>query len=280
MVRIITDSTCDIPPERVAKLNIEVLPLVVNFGNESYRDGVDISVPEFYERLAKSDVLPFTSQVNPSEFEAAFRRCVEASDEVVYLGISSELSGTYQSAYLAKVLLPDASIHIIDTHTVTFALGLLVEIAVSLRDKGLSAEKIAENIRELSTRTRLVAAVDTLKYLKMGGRLSAASAVVGSLLNISPIVSVVNGKVQAIGKARGRKAAFRFMLRELQNDRRDEDYPVSFGHSHAPERLMECMEFFAPHVDTACAVIGNIGCIVGTHAGPGAVGIAYIIKQA
>lgn len=279
MVRIITDSTSDISQQRGAQLGIDILPLTVNFGSESYKDGVDISIEAFYAKLAQAETLPFTSQINPNEFEEIFSRYLNAGEEMVYLGISSELSGTMQSAYLARNTLDSPDIHILDTKTTTFSLALLVEEAVKLRDAGHSAQEIASRIDALSRRTSLIACVDTLKYLKMGGRLSAASAAVGEILSIRPLISLVQGKVEAVGKARGRKAAFKSMLKLVEKEGVDEDYPVSFGHSNSPEILQECLDFFAPYVDTKNALICNIGCTIGTHAGPGAVGIGYIRRK-
>jgi DegV family protein with EDD domain len=279
MVRIITDSTSDLGRAHGEELGIDILPLTVHFGQESFRDGVDISIPEFYAKLTSSNTLPSTSQVNPSDFETLFRQYTADGDEVLCLLISSDLSGTCQSALMARDMVGSENIHIVDTRSVTFALGLLVEEAVRLRDSGKTAAEIADVITGLSRRLCLVAAVSTLKYLKMGGRLSATSAVVGGLLNINPIVSVQNGKVEAIGKTRGRKAAFQFMLKYLQQNPADPGYPVAFGHSNDPEALSACMEFFSAYVDTKSCVVGDIGSIVGTHAGPGATGIAYFAAE-
>ena len=208
MIRIVTDSTSDLSRERREELNIESLPLSVHFGEETFRDGVDITNREFYERLAQVETLPTTAQVNPEEFAALFRKYLDQGDEVVGIFISGAMSGTCQSAAIARDMVDgEAHIFIVDSHTVTFALGLLVETAVLLRDQGLSAREIAARIEELSGRTRLLAVVDTLKYLKMGGRIRAATAVVGGLLGISPIITIENGLVESIGKARGRKAA-------------------------------------------------------------------------
>jgi len=276
MVRIITDSTSDLSRARGSELGIDILPLTVHFGQESFRDGVDISISEFYRKLASAESLPSTSQINPSDFETLFRQYIAEGDEVVCLLISSDLSGTCQSAFMARDMVDPDKIFVVDTRNVTFALGLLVEEAVSMRDAGKDAAQIAAEIDALSRRLCLIAVVSTLKYLKMGGRLSTTSALVGGLLNINPIVSIIDGKVEAIGKARGRKAAFEFILRHIQQNPPDPDYPVAFGHSNDPDALASCMSYFAPYLNTEKPLVGDIGSIVGTHAGPGAVGIAYI----
>ncbi len=197
---------------------------------------------------------------------------------MIFIGISSKLSGTCQSAYMAKETIDSQMIHIVDSETVSYAMALLVMEAVKLREKGLSAGEIVKIIEGLKKRLVLIAGVETLKYLKMGGRLSAASAALGEFLNIRPIISVVEGKVIAIAKARGRKAVFKQMLKEMEKDGVDKAYPFCFGHSNAPEILKECRDFFAPYVDEDNLIIENIGCVVGTHAGPGAVGIGYVKK--
>ncbi len=278
MVRIITDSTSDVSTEEQKQLDIHVVPLTVYFPDGSYQDGVDLSHEEFYEKLAAADKLPTTSQVNPETFAALFQAYVDAGDEVVGLFLSGELSGTCQSARIAADMVDSERVHILDSRNVTFSLGLLVKQAARLRDKGLSAREIAEHIESLTGRLRLVAVVDTLKYLKMGGRLSTASAVVGGILGINPLIALVDGKVEAIGKVRGRRAAFEFMAKYLQEHPVDTEYPVAFGHSNAPALMEECRDYFAPLVGTDWLEYSSIGCIVGTHAGPGATGFAYVEK--
>ena len=280
MIRIVTDSTSDLSRERREELNIESLPLSVHFGEETFRDGVDITNREFYERLAQVETLPTTAQVNPEEFAALFRKYLDQGDEVVGIFISGAMSGTCQSAAIARDMVDgEAHIFIVDSHTVTFALGLLVETAVLLRDQGLSAREIAARIEELSGRTRLLAVVDTLKYLKMGGRIRAATAVVGGLLGISPIITIENGLVESIGKARGRKAAFQWIERRMESEQPDLSLPVSFGHSNSPEAMAECQAYFADKVAGAAVLGLDIGSVVGTHVGPGATGIVYFVKR-
>ncbi|MHB1315426.1 MAG: DegV family protein [Christensenellales bacterium] len=276
MIRIITDSTCDIDPKRVAQLGVRVVPLTVNFGKDSYIDGVELSIEEFYNKLATTQELPTTSQVNPADFETVFKEYAENGDEIVGLFISSKLSGTYQSAVIAKETLQLGNIYLVDTLTVSFGLHLMVDIAAKMRDQGCSAKSIAEKIENLSRKNRLIASLDTLKYLKMGGRLSSTAAFVGSVLGISPIITLTDGAVTVLGKARGQKGAFKLMLDYMQEHGRCKEYPVSFGHSNSQEALNKCIDYFASEVGDAQVLTGNIGCIVGTHAGPGAVGVAYI----
>lgn len=280
MIRIITDSTSDLSWETCERLGVEAMPISVHFGSESFRDGVDITHAEFYRRLAQAEALPTTSQLNPDELATLFRSCRDSGDEVVGIFLSGDLSGTLQSAQIAREMAGNQGIYIVDSRNATFALGLLVERAAALRDQGLSAADLADAVRELAGRLRLVAVVDTLKYLKMGGRISAATAMVGGILGISPIVAVEDGKVESIGKARGRQAALRWIGERLAQEDVDLSLPVAFGHSHCEEALRDCMEHFSALREQACGVmIGSLGSAIGTHVGPGAVGLAYFLKK-
>ena len=225
MVKIVTDSSCDLSPKRCAELGVDMLPITVNFGEESYRANIDISNEEFYEKLAAAEELPHTAQITPAQFQEIFMPYKESGDDVVCLFISSKMSGTLQSARVAANILGAENILLPDTLHVTFALGLLVEEAVKMRDAGLSGPQIVEKIQELIPRIRLFAMIEDLKYLKMGGRLSATSALVASILGICPIITLKDGLVEVVGKARGKKAAFaairKFVEKDLQRLLRD-----------------------------------------------------------
>ncbi len=279
MIRIITDSTCDLHPALGESLGVEVVPLAVHFGEEIFQDGVDITNEEFYSRLSRVETLPTTSQVNPEAFAERFQAYVDQGDQVLGIFISSALSGTYQSAIIAKDMVGEGEIHLVDSRTTTFALALLVERAARLRDEGRSAGEIAEAITALSGRTRLLAVVDTLKYLKMGGRINAATAMVGGLLGITPIITIENGIVEAVGKARGRKAAFQWMEKFMEGESPDLSLPVAFGSSNAPAAMAECREFFQKIIGDTPFFECDIGSVVGTHVGPGAAGIVYFAKK-
>lgn len=281
MIRIVTDSTSDLAHQRAAQLGVEVVPLTVHFGeNEAYRDGVDITNGEFYARLSRAEALPTTAQVPPETFVHCFERLTANGDQVLGIFISSAMSGTYQSACIARDIVDGENIAVVDTQTVTFGLGLVVETACLLRDQGLSLEELAGRLEELSRRVRLLAVVDTLKYLKMGGRISGATAMVGGILGITPIISIENGLVVSVGKSRGRKPGFQFIEKWLdEKEAIDTSLPVSFGHSNAPEAMEECMAYFAHKTAGAQLCPSDIGAVVGTHVGPGATGLAYFVKQ-
>ena len=279
MIRIITDSSSDMSLKRCKELNIDLIPLRVHFGQESYRSLIEISNQEFYEKLAGSEALPTTSQITPGEFEQIFTEYTAQGDEVIGLFISSKMSGTYQSALVAKELTGSDKIHIVDTMTVTFALALLVEEAVKMRDSGsLTAAEIAVRIAELVPRTRLWAAVDTLEYLKKGGRLSPTSAWVAGILGICPIITISGGLVATAGKARGRAASYKLIDGLLDKSEISSDYSLTIGHSNSPKNLEAFNDFFHSRLKKREINICDIGSIVGTHVGPGACGIAYISK--
>lgn len=279
MVRILTDSTCDLSLKRREALGVEVAPLSVHFGEASYRDGVDLNNGEFYARLRQAETLPTTAQVNPEDFAVRFRKHRENGDEVVGIFISSLLSGTCQSANIARDMVDEDHIFVVDSGTVTFALGLLVERAAVLRDEGLGAKEIAAEVEKLSKRVRFYAVVETLKYLKMGGRISAATAVVGGMLGITPILNIRDGVVEAAGKSRGRKGAYQWMEKRMNAEPVDLSLPVAFGHSDAPAVMAECEAYFLERSHGMDVRESDIGAVVGTHAGPGCAGIAYFVKE-
>jgi DegV family protein with EDD domain len=279
MVRIITDSTSDIPQTDGEALGITVVPLTVHFGSASFRDGIEMSKKEFYERLAAAETLPTTSQIPPGEFTALFQSLIDKGDEIVGIFISSEMSGTYQSAVVAWEQVNTEKIHVIDSRSATFELALLVHEAVRCSDKGMNSKEIAERIQSLIKRIRLFAVIDTLKYLKMSGRISTATAFVGGVLGINPIIAIINGKVESVGKSRGRKAGLKIMDDLIAADPPDTDYSTVFGHSNAPEALKTTEEYFVKSYNISDYFEIEMGITVGTHVGPGAAGIAYIAKE-
>ena len=278
MVKIVTDSSCDISPQRCAELGVEMLPITVIFGDTSYRANIDISNEEFFEKLSVAEELPKTAQITPNQFQEIFKPYQESGDDVVCLFISSKMSGTLQSARVAKNILGAENILLPDTLNVTFALGLLVEEAVKMRDAGMTGAEIVEKIEELIPRIRLFAMIEDLKYLKMGGRLSATSALVASILGICPIITLKDGLVEVVGKARGKKAAFAAIRKWVEKEPISSDYCVTMGHANVPENCKALQEFLGDLLKKREVHVCSIGSIVGTHTGPGAVGLAYIKK--
>ncbi|HHV50955.1 MAG TPA: DegV family protein [Candidatus Avimonas sp.] len=280
-VRIITDSSCDHPFSIQKEWDIKIMPFKVIFGDDEYVDGQDLTIQQFYQLMYTATELPKTVQINPIEFEEVFKEYLDAGDEIVVLPISRHMSGTYNNALVAKEQFPGAPIYVVNTLNVTFGLGLLVEIAVRLRNQGLDAKSIAEQIESIKERVRLYAVVGDLKYLKMGGRLSSAGAVVGTLLGIKPIICIQEGKVIGIDKARGIKAGYQAVLSYAKKDGIDFSYPVYFGHSDFPGGMEELISLYKQEFEgweNGEIHASDIGPIVGTHAGPGCTGIAFIAK--
>ena len=278
-IRIITDSTSDIPLEDQERLGIDIVSLCVIFGENKYTDGIDLKKPQFYDMLSKSTTLPTTSQVNPDGFVDFFKKYTEAGDDVIVITISSKLSGTYQSAVIAKQMVGSNRIYLVDSDSATFGLALLVYEAIKQRDNGIDAKQIFESLMGLKDRVKFYAVVNTLKYLKMGGRLSSSAAIIGEVLGIKPLVTVADGEVKSIGKERGQKAAFSWILGKMQNAIPDKQYPIVFGHSNAPDIMDSFIALIdAGGVDIKDHKVCEIGGVIGTHAGPGCAGVAYIAQ--
>ena len=274
-VKIIIDSTTDLIKE--VKDKVEVVPLTLRFGEEEFIDGVTIDHKMFYEKLIESDVIPTTSQAAPSAFIPYFDKVKEDGDSAVVIAISSKLSGTYQSACIAS----DGydNIHIVDSGNVTIGAGVLVEYALSLVEQGLSAKEIADKLEEVKDKVIIVAMLDTLEYLKKGGRISAAVAFAGGVLNIKPVVSVDKGVISMLGKARGSKQGNNLLAQEIEKAGGvDFDKPVLLGYTGLSDTLLtkyvEDSKEMWSHAKTELnsTVIGSV---IGTHVGPGAVAVAF-----
>ncbi len=282
-VHIITDSAADISKERVAQWGIEVLPLRTNIGGVEYLDGITLSSQEFFEKLIEMDGLPTTSAIAPGEYVQAFRTALSKGDEVVCICLSSKLSACYQSAMIALADFPDAALHVVDSLNATLGQQLLVQRAIALRDQGLSAATIAEDLEQSRGRIRLVALVGTLEYLKRGGRVSAAVALAGGLLGIKPVIAVEEGEVKVLGQARGSKNS-RNMLVEQARKCGGISYaePYLVAYSGLSDKLLQkYLEDSAAHfpVDVAQIPVCQIGSTIGTHVGPGAVAVAFFARS-
>lgn len=276
-MRIITDSSSDLTPELIAKFGVDlVIPMKISIDGQEYLDKVDIQDEPFYrDILPNCQSLPKTSQVTANEYCEIFNRYPD--EELVVMPISSGLSGSYSSACVAREMLGREDIYVVDNKSTALALALMVQIACTRRDEGHSAREIAEEIEALSGRVRVYAVVETLRYLVMGGRLSKAAGLVGSALNLKPIICLKDGTLSAVGKARGTKAAVRLM-RELvdANEIIDTDYPVYYAHAFNDEGVGLIQETFAEY--PASAPVLTVGCIVGTHTGPRVSAISFITK--
>ncbi len=278
-IRIITDSTSDISREQAEKLGVSVIPLKVIFGDTEYREGVDITIEGFYERLIHSEKLPTTSQPSPEDFMRSFLSAKEAGDSVLVILIAGKLSGTVQSASIAKDLVEYDDIHIIDSTNTIMGLRLLVEHAVKLRDLGTDVKEIAGILEELKERIVFLAMVDTLEYLHKGGRLSKSSAILGSLLNFKPIITLKDGAIGVLGKERGANKAIARLLEFIDEQGTiDTRFPVYFGYTAEESKARLLMDSAVNKYHLSESGLYPVGCVVGTHAGPGACVITYIRK--
>lgn len=278
-VKIIVDSTSDLTPDIQDRV-IEV-PITICFGNTAYVDGVEITNKEFYEKLIENDVLPTTSQPSPDAFENAYKKIKEDGDTAVVITISANLSGTFQSANIAREGYEDI-ITIVDSGSVAIGAGILVEYALRLVDEGKSATEIVEELMKARENIYLVALLDTLEYLKKGGRISATAAIAGSLLSIKPVINVVDGVINTIGKARGSKQGNNLLVKEIENAGGvDFSMPSLLGYTGLSDLLLkkyieDSAYLWEGSVDKLNSTI--IGSAIGVHAGPGAVAVAFFKK--
>ncbi len=276
MVKIILDSSTDLAPGLSGRFEWVNLPIF--FGEQRFIDGVNLTHAEFYERLASCETLPKTSQATPYEFAEIFKKITENGDDAVVLTISKKLSGTFQSAEIAAQDFA-GRVHVVDSETVTIAAGVLAEYALSLADSGLSAAEISEKLEKAKKKVRLVAMVDTLEYLKKGGRISKTVAFAGELLSFKPVVSVEDGEVRLLGKARGAKAGNNLLEQEIAKAGGvDFKMPVLLGYSGTDDgTLRRYVDDFSTlwrgHTDALRS--SEIGSVVGTHVGPGAIAVAF-----
>lgn len=279
-VRIIVDSTTDLPEQTARR--VTVVPLTIHFGEQQYVSGVDIDARKFYEMLVEGDVLPTTSQPTPYAFTQVFQEAVDAGDTVVCITASSKLSGTYQSACIAAADFP-GKVFVVDSLTVAIGGGILTEYALSLTDKGMDAEEIAWKLMQKREKVRLLALLDTLEYLKKGGRISSAVAFAGGLLNIKPVIAVADGEVKMLGKARGSKQGNNLLVQEIDKAGGvDFEKPLLLGYTGLSDALLQ--KYI---VDSAALWQGKVeqlpvsivGSVVGTHAGPGAVAVAFFAAE-
>ena len=274
-VRIVVDSSCDLVP--ALRDRVAIAHLTVHFGDAEYVDGVDLTAEEFYEKMAVSKDLPRTSQANPLVFGDLFEEAVNAGHEVVCITCSSRLSGTFQSATIAAEDFP-GKVFVVDTLNIALSGAIMAEYALGLVDAGKSAREISEELYAIRDKARLFAVVDTLEYLQRGGRVSKTVAIAGGLLAIKPIIGLVDGQVAMVGKARGNKAANRLMNQEIEKLGIDCTKPCLLGYTGTDDSLLkkyltESGDFWP--ADTKTMVVSGV---VGAHAGPGAVAVAFFAK--
>ena len=276
--RIIIDSTADLIPE--LKNRLSVVPLTVHFGDEEYIDGVTITYQQFYEKLVACDTLPSTSQATPDAFSRVFEEVAKAGESAVVLTLSSKLSGTYQSAMIAAE--DFENIYIVDSDSVAIGTGILAELALDLADSGMDAKDIAATLEQEKKNVRIIAMVDTLEYLKRGGRVSKTVAFAGGLLNIKPVLSVVGGEILMLGKARGAKQGNSLLISEIEKAGGvDLSKPVLLGYTGLSDAALQKYIEDSQELWSGCDPLNTtvIGSVIGTHAGPGAIAAAFFKKN-
>jgi DegV family protein with EDD domain len=272
-VRIVTDSTADLPPELVKELGITVVPIYVRFGEEVYRDGVDISGDEFYRRLENTTVHPSTVQPGPQDFLEVYRKLSKGADGIVSIHISTKLSGTYNSALMAKDMLDTGCpVEVIDSKEVTMGLGLIAIMAATMAKGGESRDKIVKEVKKAAPKIHLLCLFDTLKYLLLGGRIGKAKALLGSILNVKPMLSVKDGEVIPAGQARTRAKGIDKLFEFTQNAKKIQDLSVVY--STTPDEAHDLAKRLSPIFDRKKIKIARVGPSLGVHMGPGALVVA------
>ena len=279
-IGIITDCTCDLTKEMYEKYNIEVLPLYVVMKGKTYQDGIDITTEEMYKLVDKYNELPKTSNVSPAKFEEFFKYYLEKYESIIYYGIGSDLSGTYQNAKIAASEFDENKVFIGDSKNLSTGIGLLILKAAKYRDEGYSAKEIFEKVNELVPRVRTQFAINTLKYLHMGGRCSGVSKILGTALKLKPIIKVINGKLEVSKKPIGYVRALRTMLDNTYADLGNMDLDHVFvTHTVADSDAKYLKEELSKVIPSDCLRETNASGVIATHCGPRTIGILYLVKE-
>ncbi len=277
--KIIIDSTTDVAKE--IREEFCIVPLTIRFGEDDFIDGVTITHKKFYEMLVESDEIPVTSQATPDAFERAIGECVRNGEKAVVITVASKLSGTYQSAMIAASEYP-GEVFVVDSKTVAIGAGILAELALDMAKRGMGAEEIAKRIEKERENVCLIAMLDTLEYLKKGGRISKTVAFAGGLLQIKPVVCVRDGVIEMLGKARGSKQGNNLLIKEIEAAGGvDFSKPLLLGYTGLSDILLQKYIEDSSHIwegNVSGLRSEIIGSAIGTHAGPGAVAAAFFKK--
>ena len=280
MIRILTDTASDFDLEEASRLGITLLPMEITIGDQSYRDRYDLSPDRFYEMLIESSNLPHTSQINSYTFEQEFEKIHEAGDSAVVILMSSKLSGTYQNAVIAAQDYDE--IRVVDSRNGSIGEQILVRYALMLRDKGRSLDDMVHRLEVRRNQVRILALLDTLEYVKKGGRMGPAAAAFGTLLSIKPVLTVENGKLKVLGKARGSKMGNNLLNTEISKTGIEGRLPAAVAYSGLDHKKLD------HYIEDRRAIwegvlkdlpMSQLGSTIGTHAGPGTIVVAYFMKQ-
>ena len=278
MIKFLVDSSADFTMEEIEEKDLELVPIAVTLDDVTYLDTLELERNHFYDLLTNSEGFPMTSQPSPQAFLEKFQAAKENGDELICISLSSALSGTYQSACIAKEMVEYEPIHIIDSLTGTHAIRVLIDYGIKLRDNDFTAAEIVEKLEALKSHIRVIAAVDTLEYLVKGGRLSKTAAAIGELANLKPIMTLKeDGTIIVVGKCIGRNKAVQFITKYIQDNMMDTLFPLYSLYSYGTENCEKLEE----KLSAAGYTIDNrlqIGSSIGAHVGPGAFGIIYVEK--
>jgi DegV family protein with EDD domain len=276
MIRLVTDSSAHLPQDLVAQYDIQIIPLKVIFGQETLREGVDISNDTFYQRLRAARELPTTTQPSAGEFLEVYSRLAAEGHQIISIHLSSKLSGTYQSAVMARGMLPEAQITVVDTPWISLALGMIVLEAARAVAAGRSYEEVLALIDRLSPKMNVIFMVDTLEYLQKGGRIGGASALVGTLLNIKPILYLKDGRIEPLSRVRTKNGALKHLV-EIVQERVPSGSPVKVGilHAQAEAEANWVAQEVQARFDCRELFLTELGPVVGAHTGPGTIGLAF-----
>jgi DegV family protein with EDD domain len=273
--RIITDSACDLPEHVVQDLNIIVVPLTIRFGEREYVDGRDLDAASFWQLVSRSDTLPATAAPAPGDFAVAYQRALdEGAHEVVVITLSGELSGTLSSAQVAArdAVLP---VEVVDSRSVTMGQGLTVMVCAEAAARGATGGDVAALARDLAGRTRVLGALDSLEHLRKGGRIGGAKAMLASALSIKPLIDVRNGRVEEGGRQRTRSKALSWLVEQVRNTPHIERLAVLHAECADVDAFVQALRGLGRQDLTDSLVIGDLGPVVGSHAGPGTIGVAF-----
>jgi DegV family protein with EDD domain len=275
VVKIVTDSSADIP-EKIAKdLDISVVPLYVRFGEQVYRDRIDISEDDFYQRLTRDTIHPSTIQPSPQDFTNVYKNLAKDADGIVSIHISSKLSGTWNSASQAKESITECPIEVFDSQTLSSGLGLIVISAARLAKDGAKMSDVVKHTKKAMSTVHLLALLDTLKYVLLGGRIGKAKALVGSLLNVKPILTLKDGEVMPAGQVRSRSKGIDRLLEFAKSAKSIQDLSIAYNTTLDEAQALAERMAAAKIIDMDKIIIARIGPMLGVHLGPGAIIVAY-----
>jgi DegV family protein with EDD domain len=276
MIKIVTDSTAYLPEEMVQEHDIRVVPLYVHFGTDAFKEGVELSNEEFYQKLKEAPELPTTSQPSAGEFHEVFAPLIDAGHEIITLTISSKISGTWNSAMAAKGMLPDAPISVVDTFSTSVGLHLMVDAAVQAAAAGATRQEIVDQLEQIKEKMQIFFVVDTLEYLAKGGRIGNGKAFLGTLLKVKPILVLQEGAIEPLEQVRSKRKATARMLELVEEyvGGNGNSSKIAVTHALVPQDAESISQELVGRMGCDLPLMGELGPVIGTHTGPGMVGIA------